>query len=528
MTGYLIHSALEFHAIQSPRHPALSLQGVEMSYSELDKKSNQLAHALLNNSAELEDRVGIYMHKSLELGVAIYGILKAGCVFVPLDPFLPADRLQFIIEDCGISHIVSSDVLLPTLSGIDAATDINVYGVESESPFNQLSWSEVEQFSDLSPDVVMIDQNLAYIMYTSGSTGVPKGMMHTHLGSNTYARWGADYVSMKPPDRVASHAPLHFDLSIFDFFSTAMAGATVVLVPETVARFPASWSQLIESERISIVFTVPYTLITMYEGGVLDKRDLSSLRWILFGGEPYPPKQLRQLMLKLEQVTFTNVYGPAEAPSCVCYNVPLPDENSDEPIPIGIVSVNSTDIVIDENDADCDIGTPGELCIRSTSLTRGYWNRPDLNETAYLYRQSHGPFQHVYFRTGDRVVRADDGQLRFLGRIGRMVKTRGHRVELDEIEIVLAKMEGVSEVAAYTIPDGAGSQTVLAAVTAKSAIELEEGSLLQYARQKLPAYAVPRQISVLDTMPHTTTGKIDRQALCKQAIDNLQQDGHSV
>ena len=134
MTGYLIHSALEFHAIESPQHPALSLQGVEMSYSELDKKSNQLAHALLKNSVQLEDRVGIYMHKSLELGVAIYGVLKAGCVFVLLDPFLPADRLQFIIDDCAIRHIVSSDVLLPTLSSIDSASKLNVYGVESESP----------------------------------------------------------------------------------------------------------------------------------------------------------------------------------------------------------------------------------------------------------------------------------------------------------------------------------------------------------------------------------------------------------
>jgi amino acid adenylation domain-containing protein len=528
MMGFLIHSALEHHAVSSPQHPALSLKGVELSYSSLNEKSNQLAHTLLNKSVVLEDRIGIYMHKSLELGVAIYGILKAGCAFVPLDPFLPADRLQFIIDDCDIRHIVSSDALLPTLEGLDVASTLNVYGVESQASLNHMSWSDIERCSVASPEVVMIDQSLGYIMYTSGSTGSPKGMMHTHVGSNTYALWGANYVGMTPQDRVASHAPLHFDLSIFDFFSTAMAGATVVLVPETVARFPASWSQLIDSERISIVFTVPYTLITMFLQGALEKRDLNSLRWVLFGGEPYPPEQLRKLMLRLGNTKFTNVYGPAEAPSCVCFDVPLPDENSDEPIPIGIVSVNSTDIVIDENDDDCVTGVPGELCIRSTSLTRGYWNRPDLNDVAYLFRASHGPFPQVYFRTGDRVVRGEDGLLRFLGRIGRMVKTRGHRVELDEIEFVLSKIDGVSEVAAYAVPDGTGSQTVLAAVSSQTAQNLDEGTLLQYARKKLPIYAVPRHIRILEKMPHTSTGKIDRQALCKQSTDSQNNSGKFI
>lgn len=517
MTGFLIHSALEFHANSSPQHPALSLQGVEMSYSTLNEKSNQLANALLENSVELEDRVGIFMHKSLELGISIYGILKAGCAFVPLDPFMPADRLQFIIEDCGIKHLVSNDALSSTIDKLDSGLDLQIYGLESGLSFDTTSWQRVYQYPITSPEIIMVDQNLGYIMYTSGSTGVPKGMMHTHLGSNTYARWGVNYVQLTPEDRVASHAPLHFDLSIFDFFSTAQAGATVILVPETVARFPASWSALIDSERISVVFTVPYTLITMYEQGAIDKRDLSSLRWILFGGEPYPPKLLRQLMLRLEHTTFTNVYGPAEAPCCTCFDVPLPDEGEEEPLPIGLVSANSTDIIIDENDNDCPLNTPGELCIRSTTLTRGYWNRPDLNAQCYLYRESHGPFPLVYFRTGDRVKRAEDGHLRFLGRIGRMVKTRGHRVELDEIESVLTTANGVSEAAAYTIADEFGSHTILSAVTIDTNQALTESDLLQHARSKLPPYAVPRQIQILEKMPHTSTGKIDRQMLSRQA-----------
>ena len=323
---------------------------------------------------------------------------------------------------------------------------------------------------------------------------------------------------MTSDDRVASHAPLHFDLSIFDFFSTARAGATVVLVPEAVTRMPASWTKAIESEKISIVFTVPYTLTTMLEQGAMDKRNLSSLRWILYGGEPFPPKMLRRLMLALDTVRFTNVYGPAEAPSCTCYDVTLPEEGSNEPIPIGTVSRNSSDLIVDDHDRDCADGEAGELCIRSSTLTRGYWNRPDLNAEAYLYRAGWGPFPLVYFRTGDRVLRHTDGNLHFLGRVDRMVKIRGQRVELDEVESVLAGHSSVVEAAAFTIPDGSGSQTILAAVTIKDEQEVDQQALLDFARTQLSTYAVPLEIDIKTTLPHNSSGKIDRKILREQRI----------
>jgi amino acid adenylation domain-containing protein len=361
--------------------------------------------------------------------------------------------------------------------------------------------------------VWIIDQDLAYIMYTSGSTGHPKGMMHTHLGSNSYARWGALHVGLRPTDRVASHAPLHFDLSIFDFFSTAQSGATVVLVPEPVTKFPATWTRYIERERISVVFTVPFTLIEMLERGVLDQRDLSSLRWILFGGEPFPPKHLRALMRLLPAARFTNVYGPAEAPSCTCYDVPPLEDGHEEPIPIGRMSVNSAGLILDEDDRECGIGEPGELCVRSSTLTRGYWNRPDLNEGAFFRRDSFGPFPEVFYRTGDLVVRHEDGLLRFLGRKDRMVKTRGHRVELDEVEAALCSHPAVSEAAAYVVPDGRGSQIILATVAMHSGRSEAAAEIVRHARTRLPGYAVPQDLVVATDLPRTTSGKIDRRKL---------------
>ncbi len=517
MFDFLIHSPVGYFAEETPLHPALSFQGDEMSYAELDAASSQLANMLIREGLQPQDRVGIFMRKSLELGVAIYGILKAGGAFVPLDPFMPVDRLDFILRDCSIRHVVSADHMAKPLRQLDESMDLRLYGVAAETPFASLTWDQVRAMPKATPDVWIIDQDLGYIMYTSGSTGFPKGMIHTHHGSVSYARWGALHVGLQPEDRVASHAPLHFDLSIFDFFSTAQSGATVVLVPEAVTKLPASWSQYIDSERITCVFTVPYVLIEMLERGAMEQRDLSSLRWIMFGGEPFPPKHLRTLMEALPEVQFSNVYGPAEAPSCTIYDIPSLPEDFDEPIPIGTVSYNSVDIIIDEDGNECPVGVAGELCIRSSTLTKGYWNRPDLNERAFFLRDSFGHFPEVYYRTGDVVVRHEDGLLRFLGRQDRMIKTRGHRVELDEVEAALASHDAVSEAAAYAVPDASGSKSIHAAVKASEGQSVEASEVMKHAAKRLPKYALPLELMVVDEFPRTTSGKIDRRQLAEQS-----------
>ena len=191
----------------------------------------------------------------------------------------------------------------------------------------------------------------------------------------------------------------------------------------------------------------------------------------------------------------------------------------DEPVPIGTVSVNSADLIIDENDSECDVGEEGELCIRSSTLTKGYWNRPDLNKHVYLYRESLGPFPDVYFRTGDLVVRHEDGLLRFLGRKDRMVKTRGHRVELDEVEAALASYAEVSEAAAFVVPDEHGSKAILAAVKLRDKATEGAPGLLQHARTKLPGYAVPQEVFIVAEFPRTSSGKIDRKEIVNQFVD---------
>jgi acyl-coenzyme A synthetase/AMP-(fatty) acid ligase len=195
--------------------------------------------------------------------------------------------------------------------------------------------------------------------------------------------------------------------------------------------------------------------------------------------------------------------------------VPALEEGDERPIPIGTLSANSEGLILDADGAECDAGEPGELCIRSSTLTRGYWKRPDLNARAFLERPSHGPFPRVYYRTGDVVSRGPDGLLHFHGRRDRMVKTRGHRVELDEVEAAVAAHPGVAEAAVYAVPDGQGSSLIRCSVTLREKVGEGTGgpALLRYLRDRLPAYAVPRDIAVVADLPRTTSGKVDRARL---------------
>lgn len=516
LPGFLIHDAIEYYARTTPGAPAMILSGETMTYGELDRESAQVAHCLIDAGLRRSDRVGIFMRKGLALGPAIYGTLRAGGAFVPLDPGLPPERLAFMIADCGVQIVISTDAQADTLRALPADCRPLILGTSVDLPMKSISPPDLAALASVPPDGVWItDQDLAYIMYTSGSTGQPKGMMHTHRSCLAYARWGAGHVTLGPDDRVASHAPLHFDLSIFDFFSTSQVGAAVVLVPEVITKFPASWTETIERERISVVFTVPFTLMEMERRGAMGARDLSRLRWILFGGEPYPPQDLRALMNALPKTRFSNVYGPAEAPSCTVYDVPdgYRSSGDDDPLPIGNVSVGSEGLILNEDGGSAPAGEPGELCIRSTTLTRGYWNRPDLNAQAFVVRPSYAPDGEVYYRTGDVVRERQDGLLEFMGRRDRMVKTRGHRVELDEVEAALSSHPDVEEAAAFTQPDEQGSQSIHGAVRIARSSTATAAELRTFVRAKLPTYAVPVSIKILAELPRTSTGKVDRRSL---------------
>ena len=523
---YLVHQALDAGAAGQPDREAVRFQQQSLSYGALAARANQLAHTLRDLGVGRHDRVGIYLYKSLEMAVAVYGIMKAGAAFVPLDPLVPQERLNFMLQDCGIAVIITQPRKQREVAAAFGATPLRVaIGLEPADTDaggpTRIPWAEVDHRPTTPPAVTVIEQDLAYIMYTSGSTGVPKGMMHTHRSSLGFARWATRLYDMGPADRVASHAPLHFDLSIVDFFSTALGGGTVVLIPEPVTKFPASFAQLIDDERLTIIFTVPYALIQLLLYGALEARDLSSLRWVLFGGEPYPVGHLRALQARLPQARFSNVFGPAETPACFNYEVPPQGPADDEPLPIGRPSTNREVLVVDAAGQEVPAGEIGELLVRGPSITPGYWQRPDLNARAFVRLPRFDHYDLLFFRTGDLVQQRPDGNYRFIGRKDRMVKSRGYRVELDEVEAALVAHPAVEEAAVFAVPDGAGSNELRAAVVLRDGQATTVCDLKAHLASRLPRYALPALLTIRTHFPRTTSDKIDRHALRDEALSTV-------
>jgi amino acid adenylation domain-containing protein len=523
---YLLHQTVTTACERDPDQEAVRISGKSLTYQDLLFKANNLARVLKDQGVKRGDRVGIYMNKCLESAVGIYGAMLAGAAYVPLDPFAPVARLAYVIKDCGIRFLLTNDGKMDQLSQL-VAEGVGLEGLigvqpQDHLPVRCIPWDEIYRLPSLPPlDVGTIEQDLAYILYTSGSTGVPKGIMHTHRSGLSFAEWAANAYGFLPTDRISNHAPLHFDLSTLDFFASAMVGATTVIIPEPVTKFPASLSKLMADEKLTVWYSVPFALIQLMSHGKLETRDLSSLRWVLFAGEPFPTKHLRQLMAQLPHAKFSNLYGPTETNVCTYYNVQeIPAD--DQPVPIGRPCANVEDLVVDLDDKPVPPGEVGELLIRGGVVMRGYWGQMDMTNRGFYRRQVFSGYQDIFYRTGDLVQLQADGNYKYLGRKDRQIKTRGYRVELDDIEVALLAHELVDEAAVYPVPDGQGSNLIEAAVIPKNGKELTSTELIDHLGLRLPTYAIPAKIHITSDFPRTSTGKINRRELQAQAEAKMQ------
>jgi amino acid adenylation domain-containing protein len=517
---FLLHHSVTQSAERFPDHEAIRFSSQSLTYAELESRTNRLAQVLIEQGLGRGDRVGIYMNKSLETATAVYGIMKAGGAYVPLDPFAPPGRNSYVMKNCGIRHLITSDNKLDQLEQIQAeyAGLECLIGLQPQDALTVrcIPWQEVDMAPSSGPDLNLTEQDLAYILYTSGSTGDPKGIMHTHRSGLSFAEWAASTYSLEPADRLSNHAPLHFDLSTLDYFASATAGATTVIIPEVLTKFAANMAKLIEQEAITVWYSVPFALIQLLERGGLDDRDFSSLRWILFAGEVFPTKHLRSLMSKLPQVRFSNLYGPTETNVCTYYHVTsLPE--SDDPVPIGKPCANVEDLVVDPDGAPVSPGEVGELLIRGGVVMKGYWGMPEKTAKGFYRRKVFGDYEDIFYRTGDLVQLEADGNYKYLGRKDRQIKTRGYRVELDEVEVAILSYAGVQEAAVYAVPDGGGSNLIEASAIPKPGDPLTEADVIEHIAGRLPSYAMPVKIEIVADFPRTSTGKINRRELQTRA-----------
>jgi amino acid adenylation domain-containing protein len=512
----LLQDLLRSSAERSPEREAVNDGVTSMTYGQLDARSNQLANLLRDLGVFAGDRVGLYLDKSVDAVVGVYGVLKTGAAYVPLDPRSPTSRLAYIAADCDLQVLVSGEEKSEEwerLVGDGAPVRAIVVpngDPELDGGIEVRTSRDVDQQDDTAPITKEIDLDLAYILYTSGSTGTPKGVMLSHSNALTFVRWAVERFDVSETDRLSNHAPFHFDLSVFDLFAASAAGAAVVLVPPELSAFPVLIRDLIEEKHLTIWYSVPSMLTLLALRGGLDERALPDLRTILFAGEVFPTKYLRRLMTLLPHVEFFNLYGPTETNVCTYYFVETPPDGS-EPIPIGAPIDNVEVVAMNDDGSPAADGDVGELYVRGTTVMQGYWGDEQRSGRALPTGALGRGLRDPAYRTGDLVRRDAIGNFHLLGRRDHQIKSRGYRIELGEIESALYAHPSVQECAVVAVPDPLVTNRIRAYVVTSADVEV--GELLRHCADRIPQYMLPDDIEFRAALPRTSTGKVDRQAL---------------
>lgn len=519
-----LEQILEQGARRHPHRTAAVCGKSELTYGQLDLASNAVARDLVNAGVVPGHRVGLYLAKGVCSLAALFGVLKTGAAYVPLDPTGPLARSLSIVEACGMEILL---VGLPQLRKLVVSEqDLVSVGIRRLVVLNEkdvppdvvpsLPGVSVEFLSlpgAMAADIALspgpqgltgTGQDTAYILFTSGSTGTPKGVTISHRSSLFFVQWAAAYVGLEQTDRCSNHAPLFFDLSIFDIYSTMLVGATVVIVPPAYSAFPRSLANYIEQQQVTVWYSVPSTLMDLLQTGELGARELDHLRVIIYAGEVFPLGQLRQLMETLPGREYFNLYGPTETNVCTAYRLPgIPDEE----VPIGQVCEGLEAALLGEDGQPVSSPGEGELLIAGPAVMQGYWDMP--RETAQVMLRLEG---RDYYRTGDLVRQDENGQLHFVGRLDSMVKVGGYRVELGEVEAALDSLPQVLEGCAVA-SSGQGKTHIEVFAVPAPGHDLEPASVTEGLLTRLPKYMMPRRITVQDRLPRTPTGKVNRRAL---------------
>ena len=523
--AYLIHQLLEDAARTAADREAVRCGQRSLTYGELETAASKVAAALLEAGVTRGDRVGIYLPKSVEMLCSVYGALKAGAAYVPLDIHAPTRRVATIVSDCETAALITSPgrgaSLIDALEGPLPRLVILVQDAKDQPErvihdVNCILYEDVMSGTgSRSRDVQAIDQDLAYVLYTSGSTGVPKGVMLSHRNALTFIEWCAAQIAVSPDDRFSNHAPLHFDLSVFDIFLAAYGRACVVLVPDEIAFFGTALAEFIRSEHITVWYSVPSALILL--GKVLDEGvNLPSLRAVAFAGEVFPTKHLRELCRGIPHATFWNLFGPTETNVCTYFRVDhMPD--TDHPIPIGRSCENTETLVLKGDGSMAGDGEEGELLVRGSTVMKGYWRRPEDTKRVLIADPTGTRPGEYFYRTGDTVRLRPDGDYEFLGRRDHQIKSRGFRIELGDIETVLNEHPSVVQGVAVAVAHRDWGSAVTAFVVPRDGVSITEKSVRLYVAERLPRYMVPTVIRIVDELPRTSTGKIDRQRLASTA-----------
>jgi amino acid adenylation domain-containing protein len=498
-----MHEAFERHAAATPEALAVSFEGQSLTYGQLNARSNKIAHWLIGLGAGPETLVALLLEPSLELVGAILGVLKAGAGYLPLDPEHPRERLRFVLADARASLIVTDQRLLECLGDVDAA----VVCLDSEA-------AQLEQLSPANPATAVAPENLAYVIYTSGSTGQPKGVQVEHRQVARLFSATDQWFRFAPEDVWMLLHSYAFDFSVWELWGALAHGGRLVVSPAWTTRSPQALVALAASHGVTVLNATP-SLFAAVQDELLRHASELALRLVVFGGEALRPASLRPWFEHYGDrgPTLVNMYGITETTVHVTYRPLEAGDCEKETSPIGVPIPDLSVHVLDGKGMPVPAGIAGELYVGGAGVTRGYLNRPELTDERFV----ENPFEPGrLYRSGDIAVRLADRQLEFRGRIDDQVKIRGFRIELGEIEGTIREHPGVSDCAVLAVEVAPGDKRLAAYVVADGAgsfaATLRE-RLLAHLRQRLPSHMVPTAVTMLEAVPLTRNGKIDRRAL---------------
>ena len=477
-----------------PDAPAIVEEERVTSFHELCEQAELLARRFIAHGVQKQDRIALVMPKTTDAIICVFASLFAGAMYVPIHPKWPKDRVEATLEDCDARLVIEGGNAAPSIT--DRRSGASILW-KSSAPHED---------SEALPEVDVKDA--AFILFTSGSTGRAKGVVLSHRAVSAFVRWSMHEFHIDSSDRIACPSPLGFDLSTFDIFNMALCGATCVLVPEHVVWMPRFLVQFMREARITCWYSVPSILSGMLQKGRLAEHEYIALRLILFAGEVFPATQVQRLQAAFPQAELANLYGPTETNVVTWYRVPR-DFDGSQALPIGRACSYAA-VTIDPKS--------GELLAGGASLMTGYWKRSEETQRAFVTVEG-----TQYYRTGDRVSCAEDGNYCFIGRLDRQVKRRGFRIELGEIEAALLQHEDILEAAAVSAGDERKGTVIVAFVRSRSGVVTMADAKAHCARI-LPLYMLPDDILFLDAIPKGARGKIDYLTLGRLAEGSIRGD----
>ncbi|USP13463.1 non-ribosomal peptide synthetase [Vibrio gazogenes] len=507
-----LHTLIEAQVARSPEATAVVFDDQSLSYAELNAQANQLAHWLIEQGVRPDSRVAVCLERSCELVVSLLAILKAGGAYVPLDPGYPSERLTYMLSDSAPVALLTCDSLVARLGEIPATTRL----VDLASPVQP--WLDSPTTNPVVAELT--NRHLAYIIYTSGSTGLPKGVMNEHRGVVNRLHWMQQDYGFGPDDVVLQKTPFSFDVSVWEFFCPLWSGATLLMAKPEGHKDPDYLKTLMTTQGVTIVHFVPPMLQSFLE--VVSPNDCPSLRLVFCSGEALPAEAIRKSYARLPQIELHNLYGPTEAAVDVTA-WHCPRQLTGDRVSIGRPVANTQMYVLDSEGHPVPVGVEGELYIGGVQVARGYLNRDELTAERFVanpYDKHHYP---VMYRTGDVGCWLPDGTIEYRGRNDDQVKIRGFRIELGEISSALQGCTGVQDgvVVARAFGGSADKQLVGYYTAAQADAVPDVAALKAELSERLPAHMVPAVYVLIDAMPLTPNGKVNRKALPEPDISSV-------